>query len=35
VDLVMNTFRLPRLHVWWAPLTGHLPSAAEARSVYE
>ena len=35
VDLVMSTFLLPTFYVWWARPTDRLPTAEEARSVYE
>jgi cobalt-zinc-cadmium resistance protein CzcA len=35
VDLIMSTFLLPTFYVWWARPTDHLPSGADARSVYE
>jgi cobalt-zinc-cadmium resistance protein CzcA len=35
VDLLMSIFLLPTFYVWWARATDPLPSADEARSVYE
>jgi cobalt-zinc-cadmium resistance protein CzcA len=35
VDLLMSIFLLPTFYVWWARPTDALPSADEARSVYE
>jgi len=34
-DLLMSIFVLPTFYVWWARPTDPLPSADEARSVYE
>lgn len=35
VDLLMSIFLLPTFYVWWARPTDPLPTADEARSVYE
>jgi cobalt-zinc-cadmium resistance protein CzcA len=34
-DLLMSIFLLPTFYVWWARPTDQLPTAEEARSVYE